>query len=110
MRSVVILMGVIAPICYSATIQYKRDDLLTLQTNISDLFIGETDKTLKSLEGPRNFHKFLEEHLENNVLKYTLSPLTKLGENYRSELQAVDVELYKGSRSNEVNMICNQTL
>lgn len=105
MGPAVILMVIIAPFCYGASIQYKRSDVKPLQTNISGWFIEETNKTFQSLEGPENLHEFLEEHLEKPILECTLSPLTKPGENYRSELQALEVKFNESNHSNKVNLI-----
>lgn len=48
------------------------------------------------------FFEFLESALQRKVLEYTLSPLTKLGDNYSSILQALEVKTNKRNDSNQV--------
>lgn len=51
------------------------------------------------------FKEFLEEILGHNVLEYSLKPVTKPGDNYGAELQAVDAVIVKSNNSDEVNYI-----
>lgn len=41
----------------------------------------------------KNLKDFLEECLGKSILEYALKPLTKPGDNYGSELQAIEVKL-----------------
>ena len=50
----------------------------------------------------KNLKEFLEKCLGKPVLEYTLKPLTKPGDNYGSELQAVEAKLADKNGSNQV--------
>lgn len=68
------------------------------------------------------FGPFLENTLRSKVLKYTLKPLTKKGENWAAILQAIEVKLVHSNDSNhvsqlksekeiaELNTICTQSV
>lgn len=45
----------------------------------------------------------LENSLLGKVLEYKLNPLTKLGDNWASVLQSLDVKLIQSNESNQVN-------
>lgn len=45
----------------------------------------------------------LENYLRRKVLEYKLNPLTKLGDNWASVLQSLDVKLTQRNDSNQVN-------
>lgn len=51
----------------------------------------------------RNFTEFLEICLQQKVLRFTLKPLTKPGDNYGSTMQSVDVEVAGKCDSDKVN-------
>lgn len=49
-----------------------------------------------------NFMEFLEECLRGKILSYTLSPMTKPGDNYGSVIQAVEVKVVGNREFDEV--------
>lgn len=50
----------------------------------------------------KNLNGYLEECLGKPVLEYSLEPLTKPGDNYGSELRAIDVKLADVGDTNQV--------
>ncbi|XP_055317996.1 uncharacterized protein LOC129576655 [Sitodiplosis mosellana] len=64
----------------------------TLQGNQSEAVCKINEKPLNLLE-IKQMHTFLEKSLKKNVLNYTLSPVTKPGDNYNFMLQSLEVKL-----------------
>lgn len=50
----------------------------------------------------KNLKEFLEECLAKPILEYSLKPLTKPGDNYGAELQAVEVKVADNNDENQV--------
>lgn len=50
----------------------------------------------------KNLNEFLKECLGKPILEYSLKPLTEPGDNYGSELQAIEVKMADVSDTNQV--------
>lgn len=99
------LISAIAPIYTTANVLHQqtiRNPIQSIQGNQSRTVCEKMRENDQALREIKNVHEFLEKCLKKSVLKYTLNPLTKPGDNYNSVLQSLEVKLIKNNDSAEV--------